>query len=315
MLLVVVGGIGVGVFIMYRARSKKSEPVLEVPTAQYAVASAQDTQVNDETQRALTAAIDKQRELEDKQRQAQDDYARALADQERTRGTERDEFNARLIAQQQQLASQYGSQLAQLEATIQRLQAQIEAERARTPVQQPITNPVMPVQQPIGNPITPVQQPIERPTPNQPVQSGPNVPGGYPTDCSGVGPARGDAPQGTDENTIKAWLAAYRRKEGASEASAKWRAVWFALGGATGRANLRTWINLYLTDAWLPNLNKTRRANGLKALTMPEMETVRINIRGEIARQGSRDDISANFIGSLFKDYYFPYLCASGVRR
>lgn len=308
-----------GIFLVGRLKKRSSDSApIEVPTAQYGVVSSEATQQNDQLNRDLVAAQDKYAELEKQQKQAQDDYAAMIAQQEQGRISDRDAFNQRLIDLQQQISSQFAGQLASLQATIARLsQSQPGAPVTSTPT--PIPQPATPiVRPPSGTPTSQPSTPVARPTSTgsgTPVSSTPFVPGGFSQDCEGVGSLPSEAPTAYDEASIKAWIDAWRKRTGESEAAGKWRSVWFAIGGATGKANLRTWRDLYLQDFWLPGINTSRRSHGLRAMNINEFNRLRQSINNEIARQGSRDDVSTGFLSSLFQAYFAPFKCASQMRH
>jgi hypothetical protein len=303
--IVIVVGLAGGLYFAYKLRggSAKPAPELTSSAAQPVSDYSQTTQI-DSLNTQLQKAQQLQTELEAKQDKAQKENAAALAALSANTTGERQQFEARLLAQQQQGATQYSAQIAALQAQIKALNDNLTA--AQRAKESNTTKPLAPGILPIS-PVSPVRH--ETPQPLAPPKSpATNIPGGYPADCTGVGRRTFLFPYGTDAAAMRD-LANRIKIQGhhASEHIPRFMAAMTAIMGAPNQSNLSAARN-YTTGVWAAgSLNKVRRENGLKALPKPAIDELDATLRGWLAEGGG--DWSYDMIAFLYNRYYFPYVC------
>lgn len=163
-------------------------------------------------------------------------------------------------------------------------------------------------------PVTPKPQQPPTAPPKQPptapkLPPAPPVPGDVPTTCQGVGKLASENPGYYDPNTIERWTNDYI-KSGHSDHIAWQRSLNMAIGGTTGKANLRSLRNDYLgTRAKQATYNGLRRAHGLKALTNAQYDQLLADLDAEIKAHGSRDAFSKQFVYTMFAKWHAPFVC------
>lgn len=315
--LIVIGVAAVGgIYLASRMKSRQNaENVPQEVGVTYATESVESVEEQDRMQRELTAAYDKQKEVERLQQDAEKRYQDSIKD----RQSERDSFNQRLIDEKAKLGSEYGSQLSQLQQLIRDLERRLN-EKQSAPVPGQTTQPVpqQPQQQQPetgkggGNqgPITPrPDRPLPSDTPRGQYQqkSYPGLPNGFVMDC-------GNYRRGLIYSSFDAAVADQKKKGNTTIFLARNLST-IAITGAT-----TPWIYGY--DALLPGdprrvqINVTRAQWGLHPLTDSELDEMRKHMQS--LWPSFKDDTvlrNLSYARALWERWNRPYQCGSSAAR
>lgn len=149
------------------------------------------------------------------------------------------------------------------------------------------------------------------PTPRAPAPPVPpvSVPGDVPTSCEGVWGLPNGHP-GPGDQAFIAWYKGYTLGER--------RGRWLAMNWALIGQNSPLPTTLYFQRQYWPEINRTRRKRGLRALTTVEFEAFDSEIQAAFRAGGGNPDVNKvltdQVLLSLWNKYHVPYMCGAGFR-